>query len=394
MPQDDVLFQTFERIPLTREGCLREDLGGLLERRRGDEAVRIQGGLRYSEEKRCGARRPSALGQNPFVLLLERESVDDASRKKIRIPYILTDPNTPHHRGDDHFHVFVVDLLILGTVDRLDLVEQVVLGRLLTFDPEDVMGNQRALTKPVSGLHAVARMDRQMFPLGDQVVHLFPRLLVCHRDSTLAPLAFRGQIADAIDLANDRRLFGLPGLKDLCDTRQAAGDILSPADFSRGLGQKRSGRDIGSIFRLQMGLLRDGVVADSLATLILDDDLRMEVPLVLHDHLTPRSMGVDFFLHRDVIDDIFVPDTTSLLGDDRDHVGVPLRDQLAALHTVTVVYENESPMKEGVSPELAPLLVFQRDITPTVKNHVLSFVVPDDFQTVESECPGGFRLDP
>ena len=59
---------------------------------------------------------------------------------------------------------------------------------------------------------------------------------------------------------------------------------------------------------------------------VLDEDLRVEVALVLHDRAAGVAGGVDLDPHRLVLDDVLVADLAADLGEDRDVVRVPLAE--------------------------------------------------------------------
>ena len=67
--------------------------------------------------------------------------------------------------------------------------------------------------------------------------------LVLDDDRPLAAALLVEQLDAAVDLGDDGRLLGPPGLEELGDARQTAGDVLRAADLARGLGQQGAGGD-------------------------------------------------------------------------------------------------------------------------------------------------------
>ena len=82
--------------------------------------------------------------------------------------------------------MLVVDLDALGSIDVLDLAEEVALNGLLARDPEDVVRDERPLDERVAGADAVAAVDAEVLAVGDEVLALDPAL-VLDDDRPLAP---------------------------------------------------------------------------------------------------------------------------------------------------------------------------------------------------------------
>ena len=147
-------------------------------------------------------------------------------------------------------------------------------------------------------------------------------------DGALA-LAFFAQADAAGDLGHDGGLARPACLEDFRDARQTAGDVLRAADFARRLGQQRPGRDhlVGTHF--QVGLFRNVVHFQALAAFVLDDDLRMQIALVLHDDPAfGLSVDVVFLAQRFALDDVLEANAAAALGQDRDAVRVPVAQHL------------------------------------------------------------------
>ena len=104
------------------------------------------------------------------------------------------------------------------------------------------MRDQRALDQRVAGPDAVAAVDAEVLAVRDQVLAL-DAALVADDDRPLAAALLVQQLDAAVDLGHDRRLLGPPGLEELGDPRQTAGDVLRAAHLARGLGQQGAGRD-------------------------------------------------------------------------------------------------------------------------------------------------------
>ena len=112
------------------------------------------------------------------------------------------------------------------------------------------------------------------------------------------PRPFLAQQLDrAVDFGDHGRVLGFAGLEDFGHAGQTTGDVLRSRHFARLLGQQRTGRDLVPFVDFDMGLFRQVVEVENLAARVFQHDLRVEVPLVLHDHLAygdrcPRSRRI------------------------------------------------------------------------------------------------------
>ena len=190
-------------------------------------------------------------------------------------------------------------------------------------------GNERALDQGVAGADAVAAMDAEILAVRHEVFAL-DAAFVADDDRPFAAPFFVQELDAAVDLGDDRRLLGPPGLEELGDPRQAAGDVLGGAHLARRLGQKGSGRDHLAVVDLDAGPLGDVLVVEGLALGVNDDDLRVQVSLVLDDRPADVAGGVDLDFHRFALDDVVQADLAADLGEDRHVVRVPLAEHLAA----------------------------------------------------------------
>ena len=139
--------------------------------------------------------------------------------------------------------MLVVDLHALRAVDVLHLGEQVLVERLLAFDAEDVVGDDRPADERVAGLHVVAGMDLELLVLRD-VVLLLHAALVADDDGHLSAALVAAELDGAGDLGQDGRVLGLARLEDFGDARQAAGDVHRAGRFARLAGEHVAGLDL------------------------------------------------------------------------------------------------------------------------------------------------------
>ena len=147
---DDVLLEAAQVVDLAADRGLGEHLGGLLERRRRDEALRRERRLGDAEQQRLALGRLGALGHHPLVLLLEHVLLDVLVDEEAGVAHV-DDPDAAEHLPHDGLDVLVVDLDALESVDLLDLVDQVLGQRLLAEHLEDVVRVGGAVHQRLAG---------------------------------------------------------------------------------------------------------------------------------------------------------------------------------------------------------------------------------------------------
>ncbi len=114
-----------------------------------------------------------------LVLAAELELVDDRAGQEAGVADGV-DADLAEHLGDDDLQVLVVDFHALGSVDVLDLAEEVPLDGLFTRDTEDVVRHQGAFDQGIAGLDAVATVDAEVSAMGHEVL-AFDAAIRCGR---------------------------------------------------------------------------------------------------------------------------------------------------------------------------------------------------------------------
>ena len=236
-PDDDVLFETDERIALGADGCLGEHAAGLLEGRRRKEAVRCERGFGDAEQHalcRCGhAARHDRL----LVLFLEVEHIGELPGKHIGGACVL-DADLSEHLADDDLDVFIVDIDALRTVDGLDFVEDIILHALDAFDADDVLRVDRTCIELGPWHHAVALFDEEFRIEGKLVI--FETLLgILRRDDDVFEVIAVVKMHDAVELADGRNALGLARLEELLDAGKTLRDVARGGDTARVEGTHR-----------------------------------------------------------------------------------------------------------------------------------------------------------
>ena len=153
-------------------------------------------------------------------------------------------------------------------------------------------------------------------------------------------------------------------------------------DASRGvLATQRAGGDDLAFVDFEVGPLGHVVEVENLAVLgIFDDELRMHVALVLHDHEAHLAAGILLAAHRLAFDQVLVADLAARLGENRNAVRVPFADDLAGLHHFVLGHAEHGAGRHFVLLDLAALLVDERDFAVAREHDLLAGVVGHDLQ--------------
>ena len=149
----------------------------------------------------------------------------------------------------DHANVLVVDLHALQAIDLLHFVEQILLHRARSLDPQNVVRIDRTFGQTVAGAHAVALVHAQVLARRHLVQLCLARLVeravvgssAAHEDLALAALDL-AEPHDAVDLGDRRRILRTARLEQLGDSRQTARDVARLVRLAADLGERRSRR--------------------------------------------------------------------------------------------------------------------------------------------------------
>src|SRR5262245_44101833 len=345
---DDVLLETVERVGLAADRSFGEYTCCLLERSGRDERTRLQGRLGDAEQHRVPDRRLLAFGHRPSIDLVHFDLVDLFALDQVGLAGVF-DLHLLQHLANDHLDVLVVDADALQPVDLLDLVDEVA-GQLLdAFDRQNVVRRRVAFDDEVALFDDVAVLQVDVLALGNEI---FPRLLaLVGRLDGDAPLVLvvAAETDRAGGLGDDRRFLRTPGLEQLGNARQTAGDVAGLGAFRRDAGDDVArlhlgggiGRDDGVDRQHVAGVAAAGELED-LAVLALDHQRRAQVLLAAggarapidHHALGDAGRLVERFGHRLTFDQILEADRALHFGHDRPRIRIPLGDALAALDVV------------------------------------------------------------
>ena len=121
--------------------------------------------------------------------------------------------------------VLVVDRHALGTVDVLHFLEEVVVERFFTFNPQDVLRDQRAVDDRGAGFDVVAGVDQQVAVLRDVVIDFEARARTVTMTVILPlRLSLRSSTVPVIS-AMIGRFLRLTRFEDFGDPGQTADDV-------------------------------------------------------------------------------------------------------------------------------------------------------------------------
>ena len=212
-------------------------------------------------------------------------------------------------------------------------------------------------------------------PLGIRYSTGSPFAFRRHDDDAPLGLVVLAELDAALDLADDREILGLARLEQLGHPRQTAGDVARLRGFARDARQHVAGLDLGAVVDRQDRIDRQEVArlepvgqGQQLARFVAQRDARPQIAAarlllpVDHDLRGDAGRLVDHLAHRDALDQIDVMRDAVLLGDDRDRVGIPFGEAVAAVDRRTVIGQQPRAIGHPVPRLLAAGLVDQHHL--------------------------------
>ena len=221
--------------------------------------------------------------------------------------------------------MLVVDADALQPVDLLDLVDQIVLQRVLATDRQHVVRIGLSLAQRLAGLHGVAVAHQQMLAHGHGVLVLIAEEIL-DRQHPLA-LADAAKVQHAVDLRQHRRISGPACFEQLADAWQTAGDVAGLDALLEQLGQRAARLDLIALRDVQVGGPRQ--IVDRLVAVVgLHHDARLQGLRREFGDLLLDLAGVlvDLLAQRGAQHDVVEPHRAGHLGDDR------LRERVEVSH--------------------------------------------------------------
>ncbi len=241
----------------------------------------------------------------------------------------------------------------------------------------------------------IAAVHPQVLALRHHVLAFDPAV-AAHDDRALAaPLV--ADLDHALDLREHGRVLRASRLEQLGDARQTAGDVLRALDLARRLREQRAGLDLLPFLDLDVGLLGQRVNRGTLAVLVLDDDLRVQLALVLDDDLARDArLRVLLELHRLALEDILEADDAADLGEDRIVVRVPLDEHRARHDFLTVLDAQDRADLDRVAVagvRVGEHLVHHHDLALALQDNALAVLLLDELEVGEADDAAALGLD-
>ncbi len=222
LADDDVLLQPVEAVDLALERGVGEHLRRLLEGGRREERVGVQRCLGDAEDDVLELRRLAAGLGDLLGRPRELEAIDELSRQVLGVA-LLVDPDLLEHLAHDQLDVLVVDVDALGLVDRLDLLDEVLLGLGAPAHGEQLVRVQRALVELAPGRRSARpRVTCSRVRRGKVWRCSSPASSVI---TTVSALSDSSIEIDAVLLGDLRQALRLARLEQLDDARQAVRDV-------------------------------------------------------------------------------------------------------------------------------------------------------------------------
>jgi hypothetical protein len=131
-----------------------------------------------------------------------------------------------------------------------------------------------------------------------------------------------------------------------------------------------------------------------IAPVVLDDDLRVQVALVLHDEPVHDARArVALGAEGLALDDLLEADAPAALGQDRHTERVPLAQQRAGLNLLAVLDLEDGAVGDGELFELLALGAEDQHLTVARQGHALAQVVGQHVQTLQLDRTGALGLE-
>ena len=129
--------------------------------------------------------------------------------------------------------MFVIDRDALKPVDILYFIYQIECQFLDTLDRQNIMRRRVTVEQIFALFDPVAILDTQMLSFGNKIFSRFGILLIRNDRDTALVLVVAAKFHRTGNLGYNRMVFGPPGLEQLCNARQAAGNIACFCTFQR-----------------------------------------------------------------------------------------------------------------------------------------------------------------
>ena len=203
---------------------IRQDLGGLLEGRCGQERVSGQGCLGDTKDDLFSFRGAFAFRDQGFVPVFKIKDIDQAAGQEAGVAAVL-DPDLFQHLPYDDFNMLIADINALKTVYPLDLTQQVILDCLDALDLKQIVGVDRTFCQLIAGLNGRVVQYLDTGSVRNRIVLGFTGLIIGDNDFTALLVILDADLT--AELGDDGKSLGLSGLEQLLDTGKTLCDIAA-----------------------------------------------------------------------------------------------------------------------------------------------------------------------
>src|SRR5690554_1494709 len=254
--------------------------------------------------------------------------------------------------------MLIVDSNALESVDLLDLIDKIFGELFATLYTKDIVRVLGALHDGLTGANPVALKDGDVLTLIDRVG--LGLTDIRGDDDRAFGLGLTTVGNDAVNLGDQRLLFGGASLEKLGDARQTTGDILILRGLTRDLGQDHAGLNFLVLTDKERGTHRKEIARNLLATLFVTDDNprpNARVTALADDFTGQTGILVETLFHRDAFDDVAKGCDTDGVRKDGCCKGLPLGKNLTGFNTLAFFEEELCAVDQRIALALAAVLV-------------------------------------
>ena len=310
------------------------------------------------------------------------------------------------HLADNHFDVLVVDFHALQAVDVLHFVNQILRQRRDAQHVQNVVRHRVAFHQQVAFFDKVAFANRNVPAFRDQIFRRVVVIIRIPHDDTAFGFVVSSELYPARRLAQDSMVLWLAGLEQFRNARQTAGDVAGfgafPWDTGKhvarahplAIGDGKHCIDAHEVARFQA--IRQ---VDYFAGVVAQSDPRAKVCaarlLAPIDNDTARDARrlVRDFTHRNAFGQVDIVGGALGFRNNRQGVGVPLRQFLAGLDGRAFVGKDTGTIGQPVPGAFPVVFVDQDDFAVPRHDHRNIVGVDDDIPVYHLDRSRMGRLD-
>ncbi|EKD88287.1 MAG: hypothetical protein ACD_34C00633G0004 [uncultured bacterium] len=160
LANDHVFFQTKQRVFRGGNGGSCQHFDGVLEGSCGQEGISAQRCFGHTQQdfnKPCGLL---AFSNELLVGSFDLKAVNHIHGQVMRVAW-TNNLHFANHLADDHFKMFVINVLTLGTIHLLNFGHQVNLGCFAAFDLQNGVRIDGTFSQRLAGFHFLSVADDQ-----------------------------------------------------------------------------------------------------------------------------------------------------------------------------------------------------------------------------------------